>query len=135
MTSSSAFPTATSVIEKYMVDTVKIIQEEDIDDQPVDEDLQLIPASPLVLYEGKALLSPMGDPGDIQLGLGNRSVVYYNVALPVLDVHFPPDCWIIVVSSKHEGQLTGCRLRVEGEVPSTLNVYKRLRARLDVEAS
>lgn len=134
--SKSNFPAATRSIERYMTDIVRIHRPVDIDDVTVNNStLQLQPPDPEILYEGKALVSAMGDPGDQAVGMGTRVITYYTVALPVMDVDFQPDDILTVLDAMSDSQLQDVTLRVEGQIPSTINVYKRLRARLDIEAS
>jgi hypothetical protein len=134
--SKSNFPAATRTMERYMVDTVMIYNPQDIDEQAVDPTtLALIPGAEDVLYEGKALVSPMGDPGDQLVGLGPRTSLYYTVALPVVDVDFPPDCLMIVTKATNDSQMQDKQFTIEGQIPSSISVYKRLRARLDVDAA
>jgi hypothetical protein len=134
--SKSNFPSATRSIERYMVDTVMIYRPQDLDAMSIDPNtLELIEGEVEILYEGKALVSPMGDPGDQTIGLAVRSTLYYTVALPVMDVQFDPDDVMQVVHAANDSQMQDQTFVVEGEIPSSINVYKRLRARLDVDAS
>ena len=134
--SKSSFPSATSSIERYMTDTVRITRPTDIDDEAIDPvTLKILESVPEILYEGKALISPMGDPGDQLIGMGPRVTLYYTVALPVLDIDFIPDDVITVLQAVSDTQMVDRRFIVEGQIPSTIMVYKRLRARMDEEAS
>lgn len=134
--SKTSFRAASRTMGRYMVDTVRVHRPVDLDDASVDPvTLALVPSEPEILYEGKALLSPMGDPGDQLIGMGPRSSLYYTVALPVVDCDFHPDDVITVLDAPSDSQLLDSILILEGQIPSTITVYKRLRARLDVEAS
>lgn len=134
--SSSNFPSATRSIERYMVDTVMIYRPQDVDAMQIDPaTLELLPTEVEILYEGKALVSPMGDPGDQTVGLGVRSTSYYTVAIPVMDVEFEPDDVLVVVQAANDSQMQDKTFVIDGQIPASINVYKRLRARLDIDAS
>jgi len=119
-----------------MVDTVRIHRPVDIDTVSVNPvTLELEPPEEEILYEGKGLVSPMGDPGDQMIGLGPRTSLYYNVALPVMDCDIHVDDVLTVLAAANDSQLQDATLVIDGQVPSSITVYKRLRARLDEEAS
>jgi hypothetical protein len=132
----SNFPAATRAIERFMVDTIMIFRNVDVDDQAVDPaTLKLITPEPEILYEGRALISPMGDPGEQTIGMGPRNVTYYTVALPLIDLEIMDNDVLVVVAAGNDPQMQDKTFRVEGEIVSSIMVYKRLRARLDTEAS
>lgn len=134
--SKSSFPAASRAMHRYMVDTVRVHRPTDIDDATVDANTwEIVAAEPEVLYEGPGLVSPMGDPGDQLIGMGPRSVLYYTVALPLVDTEFQPDDVLTVLLATSDSQMQDATFTIEGQIPSTLAVYKRLRARLDVEAA
>lgn len=134
--SKSNFPAASRAMLRYMVDVVRVDRPGDVDDATVDPvTWALVPAEPEILYEGPALVSPMGDPGEQLIGMGPRSSLYYTVALPLMDVEFVPDDLLTVLEAGNDSQMQDLTFTIEGQIPSSLTVYKRLRARLDVESS
>lgn len=87
-----------ATVEKYMLDEIVIVRKGEKVMDPITLELT---ATETVLYTGKAMVSPMGDPASTRIGEREVQRTQYEIAIPRVNgaIDFKPNDIIRVTTS------------------------------------
>jgi hypothetical protein len=87
------------------------------------------------MYQGKAFISPMGSPSEQTYGGEEIHRTYYEIGAPRSMVEIKVNDKVHVVSCRYDPLLVGRVLCVEGIIPGTFTVHRRIQAYMDQSGS
>lgn len=122
------------IAESFMQDVITITRVED-SDRHWDPSTGTETEVPRLIYTGKAFVSPMGSPGEQDYAHEDIRRTYYEVGAPRDIPLVKPNDKITVSTSLSDPLLAGRTLCVEGIIPATFTVHRRITAYHDQSAS
>lgn len=124
------------VVEGFMDDTITITRVEDQQRKynPATLQTELI-GGVATIFSGKCFVGPMGNPGDHQYGGEHMQRTYYEFGLPKTAPLIKPNDTITVTTSLRDPLMVGRTFCVEGIIPGTFTVHRRVAAWTDQSAS
>jgi hypothetical protein len=123
-----------SVAESFMVDEITITRVTDAD-RHWNPSTGTESTTPQTIYTGKAFVSPMGSPGEQTYAAEDIRRTYYEIGAPRSMPAIKPNDRLIVTKCRYDPLLVGKDLCVEGIIPGTFTVHRRITAYLDQSAS
>lgn len=120
------------VAESFMVDSIIVNR---ITDKLWDPSTGVNTDVLAQIYSGKAFVSPMGSPGEQTYGGEEMHRTYYEIGAPRSMPEVKVNDKITVTACRYDPLLAGKVLCVEGIVPGTFTVHRRITAYYDQSGS
>jgi hypothetical protein len=121
-------------VESFMQDTITITRAED-QDRLWNPSTGTYTEVVRTIYSGKAFVSAMGSPGEQTYGGEEMHRTYYEIGAPRSMPLVKVNDKVHVVTCRYDSLLVGSTLCVEGIIPTTFTVHRRITAYLDQSGS
>lgn len=97
--------------------------------------LKTVKTYEVVVANSKCLIAPMGGPGSHDYGHEDMERTYYEFGFPLATPLIKPNDIITVVSSLRDTLMSGREFTVQGIIPGTFVIHRRVAAWTDQSAS